>query len=204
MIKVRRVYLVLSFLLFFSMIRSQETLIRVPFSQPGRLTLDAGENQDLSAGQTITLGTDANITGGTPEYQYSWNNKGGNEYSTPTIVITSPGSYYLTVTDEKHCTATDSVLVLRVTATGSTNTVSGFSLFPNPSTGLFYFKLENPANHVNLEVISSEGRLVFKQKFETSHSDFTGKVDLTGFDKGVYYVKLTGIGDSLIRSIILR
>jgi len=204
MIKVPRFGLVLLFLLFFTVLRSQETIIRVPFSQPKELVADAGENQNISAGQVITVGTDATIAGGTPEYLYAWKDEGGNEYSTPTFAISGPGVYYLIVTDEKHCTARDSVLNSQVSAIGNSNWVSGFSLFPNPSNGIFYFKLENPFDPVNLEVVSAEGRIVFKQEIESGHSDFTGKIDLTGFDRGVYYVKLTGIGDSLIRSIIIQ
>lgn len=204
MIKDPRFGLVLLFLLFFTVLRSQETIIRVPFSQPKELIADAGENQSISVGQTITVGTDASITGGSPEYLYAWKDEGGNEYSTPTLTISDPGVYYLIVTDEKHCTARDSLLISQVTVIENANWVSGFSLFPNPSNGIFYFKLENHLNPVNLEVVSAEGRIVFKQEIKPGHSDFTGKIDLTGFDRGVYYVKLTCIGNSLIRSILIQ
>jgi hypothetical protein len=204
MIKVPRISLFLSFLLFFTVLRSQETIIKVPFSQPKKLDVDAGEDQDLYTGQSLTLGTDANISGGTPEYQYIWKDASGNEYAAQTIAVNSPGNYYLTVTDEKHCTATDSVQVSQVTATDKSNAGSGFSLFPNPSGGIFFFRIENPAYPVKLEVISARGRVVFNHDFETSTPDFSCKIDLTRFDKGVYYVKLTDKGGSRIRSIILQ
>jgi hypothetical protein len=199
-----RICLVFPFLLFFTVLRSQETVIRVTFSQPTKLAADAGEDQDLYTGQSLTLGTDVSITGGTPGYQLTWKDTGGNEYVTPTIAVTVPGSYYLTVTDEKHCTDTDSVRVSWVTATDNTNAVSGFSLFPNPSGGVFFFRAEHLENPVKLEVISADGRVVFKQDFEIINPEFTGRIDLSGFDKGAYYVKLTGTGGSLTNSIIIK
>jgi hypothetical protein len=204
MIKIPRIILVLTFLLIFNVLRAQETIIRVPFSQPEMLVVDAGEDQDLYSGQSVTLGMDAKITGGTAGYQYAWKDTPGNEYAASTIAVTGPGSYYLTVTDEKHCSATDSVRVSQVTATGKSNAGSRFSIFPNPSGGVFFFRMENPAYPVKLEVVSVVGRVVFMQNFETSNPDITVKIDLSGFDRGVYYLKLTGNGASSVRSVIIR
>ncbi len=58
MIKVPRILLVLTFIVIVSQLKSQETIIKVPFSQPKKLILDAGKNQELPAGQSLTLGTD--------------------------------------------------------------------------------------------------------------------------------------------------
>ncbi len=81
---------------------------------------------------------------------------------------------------------------------------SGYSLFPNPSTGLVYFTLKNPGNRFKIEVVSREGRIVLQQKFEASGPDVTGVIDLTGFDKGVYFVKLITADGSSTKSIIIH
>lgn len=192
------------FLFFFSLLKSQETLIKVTFFQPKKLIVDAGDNQVLITGQTITLGTDASISGGTPEYFYNWKDNSGNEYSTPTIAVNEAGSYYLTVTDENHCTAIDSVYVSPITSLEKNEASAGLSLFPNPSSGMFNFRVNSPGENFKIEVLSAEGRVVFKRIFEVSDNPFIGTIDLAGFDKGVYHVKLISTDGSLTKSIIIQ
>jgi hypothetical protein len=204
MIKVPRILLVLTFIVIVSYLKSQETIIKVPFSQPKKLILDAGKNQELPAGQSLMLGTDVKISGGSPEYLYSWKDSRDNEYSTPVITVSETGSYYLTVTDENHCTAVDSVYVSQPTSISEDQTTSGYSLFPNPSAGLVYFTLKNPGNRFKIEVVSRDGRIVFQQKFEASGPDVAGVIDLTDFDKGVYFVKLITADGSSTKSIIIH
>ncbi len=202
--KFSRISLVLPFIFLFSLLKSQETIIKVPFSQPGKLLLDAGDNQILETGQTLILGEDLVISGGSPEYQYTWNDNLGNEYSTPSISITTTGSYYLTVTDEKQCTAIDSVIISQFSSLDDSESGKGLSVFPNPSTGIFYYKIEKPENTDVLEVVSAEGRVVFKREFGTAGGDITGFIDLTGSGKGMYHVKLIRKGSNQVKSIIIQ
>jgi hypothetical protein len=199
-----RILLVLALIFLFSLLKSQETIIKVPFSQPKKLTLDAGENQVLSAGQTITLGTDVSITGGTPGYRYTWKDSGNSEYSTPTISVSEAGSYYLIVTDEKQCMAIDSVIVSEFSAIENSESVTGFSLFPNPSQGVFFYRIIKPESKEILEIISEGGRVVYKKEFGSAHGDLTGFIDLTGYGKGLYYVKLMRNGSSQVKPVIIQ
>jgi hypothetical protein len=204
MMKVPRILLVLMFIVIVSQLKSQETIIKVPFSQPKKLVVDAGENQVLPAGQSLTLGTDIKVSGGSPEYLYSWKDSKDNEYSMPVITVSESGNYYLTVTDENHCSAVDSVYISLFTSVSEDQATVGYSLFPNPSTGLVYFSLKNPGNDFEIEVVSRDGRIVFQQRFETSGTEVTGMLDLTGFDKGVYFVTLITSDGSSTKSIIIH
>lgn len=204
MIKIARISLFLGFIVLFQGARSQETIIKVPFSQPKKLIADAGDNQVLITGQSITLGQDVSITGGTPEYSYKWKDNENNEYSTLSITVSDAGKYYLTVTDEQHCTAVDSVNIALYTTIEKNKEGGGFSVFPNPSSGLFYFKVKAPENTISIEVASAEGRVVFNRKFEVSDHDLTGTIDLTGYDKGVYHVRLIMKDGSLIKSVVIQ
>jgi hypothetical protein len=204
MIKIPLIIFVLPFFFLVSQLKSQETIIKVPFSQPKKLVVDAGENQVLTAGQTLTLGTDIKVSGGSPEYLYNWKDSKDNEYSMPVITVSETGSYSLTVTDENHCTAIDSVYISLLTSVSGDQTTVGYSLFPNPSTGLVYFSLKNPGNEFEIEVVSRDGRILFRQIFEASGREVTGMLDLTGFDKGVYLVRLITVDGSSTKSIIIH
>jgi hypothetical protein len=204
MIRFPRVILVLAFIWIFILLKSQETIIKVPFPQPKKLVLDAGANQVMTSGQIITLGTDVSITGGTPEYLFIWKDSRDNQYSTPTISVNEPGSYYLTVTDEKQCTAIDSIRVDYFSAIDNSESVPVFSIFPNPSAGVFNYRILKPENNDILEVISVEGRVLFRKEFEASASDLTGSIDLTRFGRGLYYIKLMRKGSSRVKSIVIQ
>jgi hypothetical protein len=204
MIKVPRITLFFGFMLLISLAKSQETIIKVPFSQPKKLIADAGDNQVLYTGQTVTLGTDVSITGGSPEYSYNWKDDENNEYSTPAITVGKAGNYYLTVTDINHCTAIDSVNIALSTSVLNNEDAGKFSLFPNPSSGLFYFIVKSSEKNIGIEVASAEGRVVFKRKFEVSDHVLTGTIDLTGYDKGVYHVRLIMTDGSLIKSVVIQ
>jgi hypothetical protein len=204
MIKVPCFSLFFGFMLLFPMAKSQETIIKVPFSQPKKLMVDAGDNQVLYTGQTITLGQDVIITGGSPEYLYNWKDEENNEYSTPAITVSEAGNYYLTVTDVNHCSALDSVNIALSTSIMNNDEAENFSLFPNPSSGLFYFKGRSSEKYISIEVASAEGRVVYKRIFEVSNHVLNGTIDLTGYDKGVYHVRLIMTDGSLIKSIVIQ
>ncbi|MFN5635850.1 MAG: gliding motility-associated C-terminal domain-containing protein, partial [Flavobacteriales bacterium] len=65
----------------------------------------------------------ANVTGGTPNYSYSWS----NGQSTNTITNLGPGSINLTVTDGNGCVATGTGTIVEPTALGATNTAINIS-----------------------------------------------------------------------------
>ena len=62
-------------------------------------------------------------------------------------------------------------------------------VYPNPSTGLFYFQLPAVTKQVLLEVYNPLGALVQKKVFE-SQQQLT--VDLRNQAKGLYYLKVNG------------
>lgn len=204
MIQVFRFSMVLPFLFLFSYLKSQETLIKVPFSQPEELQLDAGDDVVLETGQTLVLGTDIIISGGSPEYQYKWNDNLGNEFSTLVISISEAGSYYLTVTDADHCTAVDSVAVARVSSIENKEPVTAFSVFPNPSAGLFWYHIIKPEDKDMLEVISADGKVVFKKELQSAPDDLTGLIDISGSGKGQYLVKLMRKGSNQAIAILIH
>lgn len=84
----------------------------------------------------------------------------------------------------------DAVGVIHSEALGLEEAMIHVSIFPNPSTGIFYV---NAQGENRLEVYSLKGENVVKQNF----LDAT-KVDLTAFPKGIYFVVLNGMGRKIV------
>jgi len=104
-------------------------------------TVDIGSGSDTIVVFTSTYVLDA----GAGFSGYSWS----TTETTQTITVNATGSYCVTVTDANNCTANDCVYLDFITGINE-NTLSGVSIYPNPSHGLIEVTL--PANH-NLSTV---------------------------------------------------
>jgi len=81
-----------------------QTVINVPLEQYPPLTVLAEQVTVDLPPEGFTLGSDLVVTGGDGTYTYTWTDAEGNTLSqSPTLTITNPGSYFLTVTDGHDC-----------------------------------------------------------------------------------------------------
>jgi len=64
--------------------------------------------------------------------------------------------------------------------------LSGVSIYPNPNNGQFVIDLPN-AEKVKIEVLTISGQVVYSTEIVNAHN----VIDLTEFDKGIYFVKLS-------------
>ncbi len=78
------------------------------------ITVDAGPNQTISAGNSTGIGGAPTGSGGTPAYTYSWTPTTGLDDATlanPTASPTSSTTYTVVVTDSNECSNSDSMTV---------------------------------------------------------------------------------------------
>jgi hypothetical protein len=180
---------------------NQVTLINLTFSQPPRLTVDAGSDIPSVTGDAITLGDNIIVNGGTPAYSYEWRTTDNNLFQSQTIEVNTIGTYYITVTDADNCTATDSLNVGMTGIVEIKNKKKTFKIFPNPSIKTTNLQLQNLKNPVSIEITSTLGRTIYIEKNLNIPSSYEKKIDLGNAPKGVYYIKVTD--DKGFRSVKL-
>lgn len=76
--------------------------------------VDAGADQYVTSGTTVTLGATPAVSGGTGPYTYSWSPAAGLSDPTvanPSVTPAVTTTFYLTVTDSAGCSGTDSVTI---------------------------------------------------------------------------------------------
>ncbi|MGB1205898.1 MAG: T9SS type A sorting domain-containing protein [Chitinophagales bacterium] len=105
------------------------------------VVVDAGQDQQICAGQTVIL--TSSINGGNPPYVYSWTT--GETTQSITVSPTQSESYGIVVTDADGCNANDNVLVevsnLNVNLVNQPNSEFPYCIgteievFPNPTGG---------------------------------------------------------------------
>ena len=88
-------------------------------------------------------------------------------------------------------------------STLSNNTIDStvFSMYPNPTTGIINITLNNSTNDSNLvDIFDVQGRSVFKRTFNTSQTS----LDLSNFQRGIYFVKVSNGNLQKTEKIILQ
>jgi serine protease AprX len=92
----------------------------------------------------------------------------------------------------------------RVKAESADNDSDVFiNVFPNPTTGLFYWKLlSNEPSGVNLTMYNSMGTEQLNQSFSTLSQTHEGTIDLNKIETGVYFLKFNVGEKNIIRKII--
>jgi hypothetical protein len=81
--------------------------------------------------------------------------------------------------------------------------LSGISITPNPSNGLFNLKFNEVKSAMNLEVRDIDGKLVYEDRLNVN-GYLNEELDFTGFAKGVYFLKLQGEESSTVKKLVIQ
>jgi len=167
-------------------------------------TITAPDAIAASSSITASTGSDGaiylSVTGGTPNYNYSWDNGA----TTQDISGLAPGTYTVTITDGFGCSVSESYTVSTSTGLADIEGLTEVSVYPNPfsSATSVEFTLEDKAN-VTVDMISLIGELVYTEDHGTLGGG-SHKVQVSGesLAPGIYFVKLQ-IGErSITRKVI--
>jgi C1A family cysteine protease len=64
------------------------------------------------------------------------------------------------------------------------------SIYPNPSSGLIYLKSNEPlSENINIEIYSTDGKIVYFNNFISNGQEFSTSIDLKSCSKGMYLIK---------------
>ncbi|MCF8429259.1 MAG: endonuclease [Bacteroidia bacterium] len=74
---------------------------------------------------------------------------------------------------------------------------ANFNIYPNPSNGTFYFTTDLNLQHASFELFDVTGKLIIKDELNKTNS-------ITIQNKGIYVLKATVDGQSIIRKIVVE
>jgi hypothetical protein len=79
------------------------------------------------------------------------------------------------------------------------------SIVPNPSNGIFEFKVSGLQNGlVQVNVVDSKGESVYKAELDSPSGSANQSIDLSAYPKGVYLLKIKSEGFYKVRKIVIR
>jgi lysyl endopeptidase len=130
---------------------------------------------------------DITVSGGVAPYSYAWT--GPNSFSSSLEDLTglNAGMYSVTVTDANGCSYNVAGIEVLSTVGIGENSIE-FSIYPNPSNGIFNIQLNNSGNEVKIDIVDVTGRLIFTELI-VGQSSFT--IDLSNKADGTYFIRIS-------------
>lgn len=158
--------------------------------------VDLGNDTILTAPATYTL--DAGAGAG---YIYLWSTGA----TTQTIEVAQSGAYSVTVINAEGCESADSVTVSIISGTKTPTLVGNLTLFPNPTTGWAYLRLEGVlAGQYAVAVFDLTGRLLAQQTLDQPAGTSVQTLDLNGYPTGAYLVRVSNAQGAATRRIVVE
>ena len=132
---------------------------------------------------TITLAT----TGGSGNLSVVWNN-GATGTSLENL---TPGSYTAVVTDENDCQKTFGPFVVEnITNVNDPDFVTGFKVYPNPTSDLLFFEINtNQIVGATVNIYTVTGKLLWS-KVAYKGTQISDRIDVSAFQTGVYLLEM--------------
>ncbi len=171
--------------------------------------IDIGEPSQLIVSTTIVNATcetccdgqvSVSATGGTSNYHYLWS----NGEVTPIIDTLCPDTFTVVVTDANFCSDSISVIISSPVGIEETQSINVFTIFPNPTSGIFTVETNSRDNEtILLRIFNSLGKMIYdKEVYATKN--FKYEVDLTGNATGIYLFQMTDNKSTEIQRLIMK
>ena len=165
-------------------------------TEPNAIEVQA-EISSVSAGAADGA-IDIDVTGGTPEYSFTWSNGATTQNITDLI----PGEYSVAITDINGCENIFNYTVAGSVFVSDIDNLLSFNISPNPSSEYIniHARLAN-SNNVQVSIISMIGE---RQLLSTTKGDtYSERIDLTNYDSGIYFIELRTKGQVALEKIII-
>jgi len=142
----------------------------------------------LEDSSCFVIPTVLNVTG--TNLTYSWESgESGSE-----ITLEEAGWYKVTATNQEGCMTVDSIYLTICTGLDKLTSEISFSVYPNPTNGLMFIKIETPGKAFDIKqiiVYNQQGNIVYNQQYD-SINDYPSiiGIDLTRFRSGIYLISI--------------
>jgi hypothetical protein len=166
----------------------------------------------ISGNITVLIGSSQNysvidVPGVTYTWTFptGWTQTGGGTTNSITVTVGS-GNGDVTCTPSNTCgVGTPSTLAVTVQdgIPGYTNNYS-ISVNPNPTSDLITITLNGFSNNINLQLQNVQGKTIYTTDFAAESASFAKILDLSTYQKGIYFLRITSKGNTTVNKIVLQ
>ena len=201
-------------LVFLTAYIGAQTVVTLNVNQPPEFGFEIGVNDTtITRGDSITLGQDLTVFGGSGEYTFSWasgETLSDSSLMNPIAFPEDTTTYLLTVSDANGCSFTVSYIVnVKTNSTAVSNDLHKNRtlvaiLFPNPTDGKFKVQLKGePQDNIELSVIDNSGRIITKKVINNFTGEHTETLNLK-LPTGIYNLLIFSKDQKINREFIIN
>lgn len=166
-------------------------------SQQTNVNADAGDDVSVCSGETVNLVGSGGIS-------YLWST--GETTKSIKVAPTRTTTYELKVDNG----VTSNLDYVTVTVENCQNIAddniefqNNLRVYPNPSSGVINVNISNIESEVVLDLISMSGSIIYSDTMNTEQSNFSKQLDLSSFERGVYFVRVYNSNQNLVKKIVM-
>jgi len=101
-------------------------------------------------------------------------------------------------------TGRSKILKMVVGSSVSGSLLNDVSLHPNPNDGTFYINLPAFDQTISVEIVGAAGQIIYRQNLTNSKTGTNHAIELSPVNPGVYFVRITGNNETVIRKMVVR
>lgn len=146
---------------------------------------------------TCTGGGVIEVSGGTPNYNYLWNDLFATVNDTVSGLC--EGVYSITVTDMNGCQVLDSITILNVVGLDALNGEQQLLIYPNPVSNTIAFQVSENLFGMDFSIVDIQGKKVCIGSIGAQEM----KIDVSNLGAGLYYFSIDGRENSTVKIIKL-
>ncbi len=145
----------------------------------------------------------ATPSNGFSPYRYSWNTSPIKTTQTATGLV--PGTYVVTVKDNKKCSRNASI-VIGTARFGVTDTGEELFVIPNPTSDVISIEISNSvlSGNATFEIIDSKGSVVLMEQSNITSHDFTFSISLAHLPNGIYTLRAKDSKNVFTKTVLLE
>jgi hypothetical protein len=132
---------------------------------------------------------------------YIWDVSGGNIINdfgdTVSVVWTSSGNQTISVSVRNSCGTGDPYILNVDVITDVFNLQSGnmISVYPNPAADIINIEINNTyEQYIVIELLTVSGQVIYRKEYKNLNDPFVKQIDLSGYSKGVYFLRIMQAG----------
>ncbi|GEM_PF-1120500 len=175
-----------------------------------RLTLTVYEKPEVYLGPDQTITTEQSLVLDPGSFEsYLWQDRSTSRTFTVVGSEYLPGDheFWVEVTDEHACQATDvvTITIQNASGLGQSETNSKIRIYPNPARNQLNIEclgLEREATFI--QCIAADGRVVYNKQLAPGKKRSIHKMDIGGWPSGMYTIQIISGGKPYIRRLIIE
>lgn len=141
------------------------------------------------------------------EFYWEFGDGGTSVQQHPTHNYAQSGNYLVIHSVQNLCfedTSMDTVNVV-FTSLDELNSRTTISISPNPGKGIFKINIEDAANNsCSYEIFEVNGRMLGSGTLSGENGAFSGSIDLSACNKGLYYIRFSFGKETINKAIIIQ